>query len=63
MIVDEVGDALGIPKLSLVSLLDLPSSPRTWILENFLHAKLIATSLEVLVHKKIYLSSVPKHIS
>ena len=24
---------------------------RTWILENFLHAKLIATSLEGLVHK------------
>ena len=26
-------------------------SPRTWILENFLQAKLIATSLEGLVHK------------
>ena len=70
MIVDEERDALGIPKLrrlcileyfrggSMGSLpklkilsLDLHSSPRTWILENFLHAKLIATSLEGLVHK------------
>ena len=71
MIVDEEGDALGIPKLRrlrlleyfrgesmgslptlmLLSLLDLPSSPSIWILENFLHAKLIATSLEGLVHK------------
>ena len=40
-----------LSKLSILSLLDLPSSPRTWILENFLHAKLIATSLEGLVHK------------
>ena len=39
------------PSLGILSLLDLPSSPRTWILENFLHAKLIATSLEGLVHK------------
>ena len=45
-----------LPKLRLLSLLDLPSSPRTWILENFLHEKLIATSLEGLVHKnKIFL--------
>ena len=71
MIVDEAGDAQGIPKLrrlclleyfrggsmgslpklKLLSLLDLQSSPCTWILENFLHAKLIATSLEGLVHK------------
>ena len=40
-----------LPKLKLLSLLDLHSSPHTWILENFLHAKLIATSLEGLVHK------------
>ena len=40
-----------LPKLRLLSLLDIPSSPRTWILENFLHAKLIATLLEGLVHK------------
>ena len=42
-----------LPKLRILSLVDLPSSLRTWILENFLHAKLIATSLEGLVHKKI----------
>ena len=40
-----------LPKLRLLFLLDLPSSPRTWILENFVHGKLIATSLEGLVHK------------
>ena len=40
-----------LPKLRILSLLALPSSPRTWILENFLHTKRIATSLEGLVHK------------
>ena len=40
-----------LPKLRLLSLLDLPSSRRTWILENFFHTKLIATSLEGLVQK------------
>ena len=40
-----------LPKINLLSLLDLHSSPCTWILENCLHVKLMATSLEGLVHK------------
>ena len=54
--ISEDGPWGATPSLDFSSLLDLPSSPRTWILENLLHAKLIATLLEGLVHKnKIFL--------
>ena len=57
------GGSMGsLPRRRLLSLLDLHSSHRAWILENFLHAKFIATSLRGQSSKTISSFSSKPHI-
>ena len=51
-----------LPNLRVLFLLDLPSSPRTWTLGNFRHAKFIATSLRGQSSKTISSFSSKEHI-